>query len=124
MNLKSRWKKYFKGKGSLCYYTYDFRMTREVEIILEKILEQDPDVFYPRCMKVMRKVPREYSDDLDWEDDVDIFDSQFGLEGMNEGFQLMTFSDDGEVQQSSGNTAFPTWTWLLDLTETFKENKP
>lgn len=99
-------------------------MTREVEIILEKILEQDPDVFYPRCMKVMRKVPREFSVELDWEEDADYFDRIFNLKAMNEKLQLMTLSDDGEEQQSSGNTAYPIWAWILDLTKTFKENKP
>lgn len=72
----------------------------------------------------MRKVPREFSVELDWEEDADYFDRIFNLKAMNEKLQLMTLSDDGEEQQSSGNTAYPIWAWILDLTKTFKENKP
>lgn len=40
-------------------YEYDFGDSWEHEMLLEKILPAEPDVFYPRCLKGKRACPPE-----------------------------------------------------------------
>ncbi|MGX7394103.1 plasmid pRiA4b ORF-3 family protein [Carnobacterium mobile] len=53
--------KWFKKEKDRVIYTYDFGDDWEHEIVLEKILEPTPDVYYPICLKAKNDAPEENS---------------------------------------------------------------
>lgn len=66
---------WFLTEKDRAIYTYDFGDNWEHEIVLEKIVEQEEGVQYPRCLKAMRLAPAEDSswieeewpqEEMDW----------------------------------------------------------
>lgn len=53
--------KWFKQEKDRVVYTYDFGDDWEHEIVLEKILEPAPDMYYPICLKAKNDTPEENS---------------------------------------------------------------
>ncbi|MGV3488127.1 MAG: plasmid pRiA4b ORF-3 family protein [Tuberibacillus sp.] len=53
--------KFFKNEKDRCLYVYDFGEDWEHEIVLEKVMEDDPNIKLPRCLKAMRLAPYEDS---------------------------------------------------------------
>lgn len=53
--------KWFKKEKDRVVYTYDFGDDWEHEIVLEKILEPAPDMYYPICLKAKNDTPEENS---------------------------------------------------------------
>jgi hypothetical protein len=53
-------------EGDRCLYIYDFGDYWEHEIVLEKIVEPQPDLVYPICLKAMRVAPEEDSMGEGW----------------------------------------------------------
>ncbi|WP_263364137.1 plasmid pRiA4b ORF-3 family protein [Geobacillus zalihae] len=53
-------------EGDRCLYIYDFGDDWEHEIVLEKIVEPQPDLVYPICLKAMRVAPEEDSMGEEW----------------------------------------------------------
>lgn len=53
-------------EGDRCLYIYDFGDDWEHEIVLEKIVEPQPDLVYPICLKAMRVAPEEDSMGEGW----------------------------------------------------------
>lgn len=53
--------KWFKKEKDRIVYTYDFGDDWEHEIVLEKILEADPVIYYPICLKAKNDAPEENS---------------------------------------------------------------
>jgi len=49
------------GEKDKCLYTYDFKNDWQHEILLEKIVPNDPEVNYPLCVKAKRDAPMEGS---------------------------------------------------------------
>lgn len=56
---KARLNKYLTQEGEKMLYEYDFGDSWEHEVLLEKILPAEPDVYYPRCLKGKRACPPE-----------------------------------------------------------------
>ncbi|WP_102346131.1 IS1096 element passenger TnpR family protein [Bacillus sp. Marseille-P3661] len=52
---------YLKKEKDRVLYTYDYGDNWEHDIVLEKILPEEPVTYYPRCTKAMRAVPEEDS---------------------------------------------------------------
>lgn len=52
---------WFKKEKDRIIYTYDFGDDWEHEIVLEKILEPDPTIYYPICLKAKNDAPEENS---------------------------------------------------------------
>lgn len=55
-------------------YTYDFGDDWEHEIVLEKILEKEPDTYYPVCIKAKNDTPPEDSRYELLNDEIDLID--------------------------------------------------
>ncbi|BDG36430.1 plasmid pRiA4b ORF-3 family protein [Saccharococcus caldoxylosilyticus] len=53
-------------EGDRCLYIYDFGDYWKHEIVLEKIIEPQPDAVYPVCLKAMRVAPEEDSMGEGW----------------------------------------------------------
>jgi len=52
---------WFKKEKDKAFYTYDFGDSWEHEVVLEKVLERDPEAQYPRCTAARRLTPDEDS---------------------------------------------------------------
>lgn len=103
-------------------YVYDFSDNWEHDIVLEKIIPEENDIFYPRCTKVMRLAPEE---DSRWEsifDDVVIKEID-GKSLMNEINQSLANEFENWLPQSFENYD-DDWSELLDLAEEFKKLQP
>jgi hypothetical protein len=108
----------FRKEQDKVIYTYDFGDNWEHEIVLEKIIPEEEDTFYPRCTKVMREAPEEdsrfkYLDNFTTED----VDGIEYMEDINE--ELMdVFADQMETRQ------IHNWSTLLDAVDEFKALQP
>jgi hypothetical protein len=102
---KTRLDEFVGQEGQKFVYEYDFGDSWEHELLLEKILEAEAGVNYPRCLKGKRNCPPEdcggvwgyaeflealqdpenpeYEEMLEWLDD-DFDPEEFDLEGVNE----------------------------------------
>lgn len=99
-------------------YVYDFGDNWEHDIVLEKIIPEENDIFYPRCTKVMRLAPEEDSRGESIFDDVVIKEID-GKSLMNEINQSLANEFENWLPQSFENYD-DDWSELLDLAEEFK----
>lgn len=109
-------------------YTYDFGDDWEHEIILEKILPEDSNSFYPRCTKVMRDTPNEDSRFQYLETGIvtEAVNGKEYMEELNEIFQEV-FSEEQLMDREKHNSLKNEnndWTTLLDLIEEYKVLQP
>lgn len=115
-------KEIFQNEKDRVLYVYDFGDNWEHDIVLEKIIPEENDIFYPRCTKVMRLAPEEDSRGESIFDDVVIKEID-GKSLMNEINQSLANEFENWLPQSFENYE-DDWSELLDLAEEFKKLQP
>ncbi|NWN97301.1 MAG: plasmid pRiA4b ORF-3 family protein, partial [Bacillus sp. (in: Bacteria)] len=115
-------KEIFQNEKDRVLYVYDFGDNWEHDIVLEKIIPEENDIFYPRCTKVMRLAPEEDSRGESIFDDVVIKEID-GKSLMNEINQSLANEFENWLPQSFENYD-DDWSELLDLAEEFKKLQP
>lgn len=117
------------------FYTYDFGDNWEHDIVLEKIIFEKEDVFYPRCTRVMRDTPKENSRYLYLETGIvtDEVDSKEVMADINEELEeeftdqsvLSIIDEDDDLFLNRGGSSNGTiWNDLLDLAEEYRNLAP
>lgn len=123
LNLKA----VFKKEKDRVLYIYDFGDNWEHDIVLEKILPEQEDMFYPCCTKVMREAPNEDSrfeylespttPEIDGEErmnEINYFlHSAFTKQDSHKKFSIVNGKNKADSSES--------WAHLLDLTDEFKK---
>lgn len=87
---------WFKKEKDRAVYTYDFGDDWRHDIVLEKILEPDPDIAYPICIKAKNEAPLEDSRFDMYDDEIDLVNPNAHLivEVINEIFRSDDWKED------------------------------
>ncbi|MEL3960191.1 plasmid pRiA4b ORF-3 family protein [Lysinibacillus endophyticus] len=117
----------FKKEKDRVLYTYDYGDDWEHEIVLEKILPEESNTFYPRCTKVMREAPQEDSRMRYLQTGIitGAINGKEYMEELNEIFQEV-FSEEQlmDRENNRSNVGSTSWYTLLDLIDEYKELQP
>ncbi|MBO8173091.1 MAG: plasmid pRiA4b ORF-3 family protein [Bacillaceae bacterium] len=106
-----------------CLYIYDFGDDWQHQIVLEKILEPEIGVHYPRCVKAMRLAPEEDSRGMWLEGDIPgkHVDLKKLVEEINEAFELEQDLTEAEEEAEAKEAI---WQRLFDQAVAYKKLKP
>lgn len=120
--------KFLKKEKDKCIYTYDFGDDWKHEIVLEKILELEPGIAYPRCIKAMRLAPEEDSGMEFWSGEATVIetDNKALAAEINEMFQPFQKTGTKHSKNNTKNTnrASGAWHELFENATQLKKLKP
>ncbi|MFA9457378.1 plasmid pRiA4b ORF-3 family protein [Halalkalibacter sp. AB-rgal2] len=110
-----RLKTHFKKEKDRCIYTYDLGEDWQHEIILEKIVQPQPEIEYPYCVKAMRAAPGEdpFSESIQGEVNNEELREMINIQLAEHTHILNEIASEHAHQNKEAH--------LLDLTQTFNQ---